>query len=148
MSETLEQEIARLLKRGFHVTDVEAADVLRERQPDLGWPFSLEDASIEVHPLAADPASSLVVGISLDALESWIEVFAIAGGSLRHLIPAQVCRQLAISPQLEASAGDHLVALLQPEGAACQLPVDGRCPHSPRWRRLPPALWPTPGQTG
>ena len=101
----------------------DAADVLRERQPDLGWPFSLEDASIEVHPLAADPASSLVVGISLDALESWIEVFAIAGGSLRHLIPAQVCRQLAISPQLEASASDHLVALLQPEGAACQLVV-------------------------
>jgi Tfp pilus assembly PilM family ATPase len=102
----------------------EAADELRERQVDLGWPFSLEDASLDVHPLAEAPGCSLVVGMSLDALESWIEVFAIAGGSLRHLVPAQVCEQLAIAASLEASAeDDELVALLQPDGTQCQLVV-------------------------
>jgi hypothetical protein len=101
----------------------EAAEELRERQVDLGWPFSLDDASLDVQPLANAPGCSLVVGMSLDALESWIEVFAIAGGSLRHLMPAQVCQQLAITPKLQASAEDELVALLQPGSAHCQLLV-------------------------
>jgi hypothetical protein len=101
----------------------EAAEELRERQVDLGWPFSLEDASLDVQPLAHAPGCSLVVGMSLDALESWIEVFAIAGGSLRHLVPAQVCQQLALRPQLETSAEDELVALLQPGSTHCQLLV-------------------------
>ncbi len=101
----------------------EAAEELRERQVDLGWPFSLEDASLDVQPLAHAPGCSLVVGMSLDALESWIEVFAIAGGSLRHLVPAQVCQQLAITSTLEASAEDELVALLQPDSTTCQLVV-------------------------
>ncbi|MFM9102193.1 MAG: hypothetical protein ACKOPS_13055, partial [Cyanobium sp.] len=59
--------------------------------------------------------------MSLDALESWIEVFAIAGATLRHLIPAQVCQQLAIRDHLEASADRELVALLQPDSEACHL---------------------------
>lgn len=101
----------------------EAADELRERHPDLGWPFNLEDASLDVQPLANAPGCSLVVGMSLDALESWIEVFAIAGGTLRHLIPAQVCRQLALASQLEASADNALVALLQPDSQGCDLVV-------------------------
>jgi hypothetical protein len=61
--------------------------------------------------------------MSLDALESWIEVFAIAGGSLRHLMPAQVCQQLAITSKLQASSEDELVALLQPASAHFQLVV-------------------------
>jgi hypothetical protein len=101
----------------------DAAEELRERQADLGWPFSLEDASLDVQPLAHAPGCSLVVGMSLDALESWIEVFAIAGGSLRHLMPAQVCQQLAITSSLQASSEDELVALLQPASAHFQLVV-------------------------
>jgi hypothetical protein len=50
-------------------------------------------------------------------------VFAIAGGTLRHLIPAQVCQQLAIREHLEASADRELVALLQCDSQACHLLV-------------------------
>lgn len=101
----------------------DATDELRERHADLGWPFNLEDASLDVQPLANAPGCSLAVGMSLDALESWIEVFAIAEATLRHLIPAQVCQQLAIREQLEASADQELVALLQPDSQACHLLV-------------------------
>ncbi len=101
----------------------DATDELRERHADLGWPFNLEDASLDVQPLANAPGCSLAVGMSLDALESWIEVFAIAGGTLRHLIPAQVCQQLAIREHLEASADRELVALLQCDSQACHLLV-------------------------
>lgn len=101
----------------------DAADELRERHPDLGWPFNLEEASLAVQPLENAPGCSLVVGMSLDALESWIEVFAIAGGTLRHLIPAQVCQQLAIAERLEASADNELVALLHTDSEACRLVV-------------------------
>ncbi|MFM7512701.1 MAG: hypothetical protein ACKO3F_04935 [Cyanobium sp.] len=101
----------------------DATDELRERHADLGWPFNLEDASLDVQPLANAPGCSLAVGMSLNALESWIEVFASAGGTLRHLIPAQVCQQLAIREQLEASADQELVALLQPDSQACHLLV-------------------------
>jgi len=117
----------------------DATDELRERHADLGWPFNLEDASLDVQPLANAPGCSLAVGMSLDALESWIEVFAIAGATLRHLIPAQVCQQLAIREQLEASADQELVALLQPDSQACHLLVwragvpefSAGCPWSP-----------------
>ena len=89
------------------------AEELRERRVDLGWPFSLDEAALDVQPLAAAPGRSLVVGISLDALDSWIEVFAIAGGSLRHLIPAQACLHMALQQELASSPPGALVALLQ-----------------------------------
>ena len=113
----------RVVEWGEGTQPEEAVEEFRERKLPLGWPFSLDDASVDVQPLASAPGCSLVVGMSLDALDSWIEVFAIAGGSLRHLIPAQVCRQQAIARQLEASADDELVALLHPEGAGCRLVV-------------------------
>jgi Tfp pilus assembly PilM family ATPase len=96
---------------------------LRTSQPDLGWPFSLDQACLDVQPLVDDPSCSLVVGMARDALEAWIEVFAIAGGSLRHLLPSQMCQQLAIAATLEASTADELVALLQPDSTGCQLVV-------------------------
>jgi hypothetical protein len=94
---------------------------LRACPPGLGWPFSLDKACLDVQALDHDPRCSLVVGMALDALESWIEVFAIAGRRLSHLVPAQVCQQLAIAPKLKASAGHELVVLLQPDSGGCQL---------------------------
>ena len=113
----------RVLEWPDGVQPEDATDELRERHADLGWPFNLEDASLDVQPLANAPGCSLAVGMSLDALKSWIEVFAIAGASLRHLIPAQVCQQLAIREQLKASSDQELVALLQPDSQACHLLV-------------------------
>lgn len=99
------------------------AEELRERRVDLGWPFSLDEAALDVQPLAAAPGRSLVVGISHDALDSWIEVFAIAGGSLRHLIPAQACLHMALQQELASSPPGALVALLQGSSTANDLLV-------------------------
>jgi hypothetical protein len=99
------------------------AEELRERRVDLGWPFSLDEAALDVQPLAAAPGRSLVVGISHDALDSWIEVFAIAGGSLRHLIPAQACLHMALQQELASSPSGALVALLQGSSTANDLLV-------------------------
>jgi hypothetical protein len=99
------------------------AEELRERRVDLGWPFSLDEAALDVQPLAAAPGRSLVVGISHDALDSWIEVFAIAGGSLRHLIPAQACLHMALQQELVSSPPGALVALLQGSSTASDLLV-------------------------
>jgi len=65
----------------------------------------------------------LVVGTSLDALDSWIEVFAIAGRSLRHLIPAQACLHLALQQELANNPPGGLVALLQDCSTASDLLV-------------------------
>jgi hypothetical protein len=43
-----------------------------------------------------------------------VEVFAIAGGTLQHLLPSQVCQMWGIQEQLEAAPANTLVALLQP----------------------------------
>lgn len=101
----------------------EAADVLREERLDLGWPFSLDAASLAVQPLAAAPGCSLVVASSAEAVEGWVETFAIAGAVLRHLIPAQACLHLAMRQHLEQHAADELVALLQPDQDGCTLLV-------------------------
>lgn len=106
---------------------VESGDDLRERQVNLGWPFSLEAGVLDVQPLDPAPGQSmgqaLVVGTSDEALEAWIEVFAVAGGSLRHLIPAQACLHMALQQTLAESPADGLVALLQPASRDCQLLV-------------------------
>lgn len=109
----------------------DAAEVLREEGPDLGWPFPLAEATLAVQPLPGAPGCSLVVGTSQEAIESWIEVFAIAGGSLRHCFPAQACLHRALQPQLEAADGDGLLALVEPGSEGLQLLV---------WHRGVPAF--------
>ena len=100
-----------------------AVEELRERQVNLEWPFSLEAAVLDVQPLEQQPGQSLVVGTSQEALETWIEVFAVAGGSLRHLIPAQACLHVALEAELAEAPAGQLVGLLQPATRDCQLLV-------------------------
>jgi Tfp pilus assembly PilM family ATPase len=96
---------------------------LRSRGPDLGWPFALKDAFIDVRPLPGSGSASLVAGASREAVEAWIDVFAIAGGTLHHLIPSQAALMAALQPALEDAAPGELVALLQPTTSDCQLVV-------------------------
>ena len=122
----------------------EPLEALLERAPDLGWPQSLADCCLDLQPLQAAPGASLVVGAARQAVEAWIEVIAIAGGSLRHLIPAPACLATALQPRLQAAAAGELLALLLPDGRATQLLVwcDG-CPEFQRSLPLdPPALLP------
>lgn len=100
-----------------------AVEELRERQINLKWPVNLEAAVLDVQPMEQQPGESLVVGTSQEALESWIEVFAFAGGSLRHLIPAQACLHVALEAELAEAPAGQLVGLLQPSSHDCQLLV-------------------------
>ena len=92
----------------------DSVEDLRELNPDLGWPFSLEAAYLNVQPLPGRPSSSLVVAAERSIVEAWVEVFAIAGGTLEHLLPHQVCQMWGIQEQLAATPAHTLVALLQP----------------------------------
>lgn len=117
----------------------EPLETLLELDPDLGWPYPLADCCIDLQPLDASPAASLVVGAARQAVDAWIDVIAIAGGSLRHLIPAPACLATALQPRLEAADARELMALLLPDGRATQLLVwrDG-CPEFQRQLPLDP----------
>ena len=87
---------------------------LRALNPDLGWPFPLEQAYIDVQPLAGLAASSLVIAAERSVVDAWVEVFAIAGGTLQHLLPSQLCTMWGLRDELAATPASSLVALLQP----------------------------------
>jgi hypothetical protein len=97
---------------GQHPGD--SVDALRALNPDLGWPFPLESAYMDVHPLPGRPASSLVIAAERSVLDAWVEVFAIAGGTLQHLLPSQVCLMWGLRDALATTPAGTLVALLQP----------------------------------
>ncbi|MEX0587681.1 MAG: hypothetical protein WD136_00315 [Cyanobium sp.] len=92
----------------------DSVEDLRDLNPDLGWPFSLEAAYLDIQPLPGRSSSSLVVAAERSVVEAWVEVFAIAGGTLQHLVPAQMCQMWAIRELLADTPANTLVALLQP----------------------------------
>ncbi|MCP9928321.1 hypothetical protein [Cyanobium sp. CH-040] len=96
---------------------------LRARGSNLGLPFALTEAFLDVRPLPGTGSCSLLAGAARAAVEAWIDVFAIAGGNLRHLIPAQAALMAALQPTLEQATPGELVALLQPTTSDCQLVV-------------------------
>ena len=118
---------------------VDSIDELRDLNPDLALPFALDDAYVDVQPLPGNTASSLVVAADRSVVEAWVEVIAIAGATLQHLLPAQVCLMAAISEELEATPASTLVALLQPLDQQAVLTI--WCQGVPEFeRRLPGAM--------
>lgn len=111
-------------------------EALRELNPDLTLPYPLGAASIDVQPVPGREGSAVVVAAPRTTVEAWIDLFAIAGSSLRHLLPSQACQMLALREQLEAMAPGELLSVLQPTSTECLLDVwlDG-APHFQR--RLP-----------
>jgi Tfp pilus assembly PilM family ATPase len=92
----------------------DCVDELRSLNPDLGWPFSLEQAYLDVQPLPGLASSSMVIAAERSVVDAWVEVFAIAGGTLQHLLPSQLCLMWGLRDELAATAADSLLALLQP----------------------------------
>jgi hypothetical protein len=113
----------RLVEWPDGIEPEEPAELLREQAVPLGWPFAPAAAALAVHPLDEAPGCSLVVGTPQPSLDAWIEVFAIAGCELRHLVPSQACLHMALQPLLDRADPDGLVALLQPVEEACDLLV-------------------------
>lgn len=94
-------------------------EALRTIDPDLGLPFALADAAIDLQPLSGMPLRSLLVAAPRALVEAWQAVFAITGSPLERLLPAQVCLRQALLPALQATPAAGGVLLLHPSAAAC-----------------------------
>ena len=101
----------------------EPARQLRELQPDLGLPFSLEQGWLDVMPVQGGDVDALVVAIERQLLADWLEVFNIAGVRLGRLVPAQVAWMAGLQERLLAADSTTLVGLLLPEPQALRLLV-------------------------
>lgn len=99
------------------------AEALRDLEPDLGLPFPLDQAYLDLMPLAADKPLALVAAIERELLAAWLEVFATAGVRLDRVVPTQVALMAGLQEPLAAAAPEELVALLQPEGKDLRLLV-------------------------
>lgn len=96
-------------------------EALRTVDPELGLPFALADAAIDLQPLSGvprpgQPLRSLLIAAPRQLVEAWIAVFAIAGATLERLVPAQVCLRQALLPALEPQQD---VLVLQCSGVRC-----------------------------
>jgi hypothetical protein len=95
-------------------------------------------AYLDLHliDLEITPPTSLVVTVPSKVLESWIEVFAIAGASLDRIEVAKMCACRGLQPLLQARAGADASAVLQLEPKRSSLLVlEQGCPVYER--RLP-----------
>ncbi|MEB3334191.1 MAG: hypothetical protein VKP70_04330 [Cyanobacteriota bacterium] len=90
----------------------DGALALREREPDLGLPYPLAEATIDVRPLPTAPGRMLVVLTPRELVETWIEVFDQAGLSLDRLAAPQSCRLEALRGELARVSPDTLVLLI------------------------------------
>lgn len=94
----------------------EAASALRAREPDLGIPFPLSEAAIDLQPLPSASGQFLMAATKREVVDGWIEVFDQAGLSLDRLAPPQSCRLAALRGDLERTPPDTLVLLVSPWG--------------------------------
>lgn len=115
-----------------------SVDQLRALNPDLGWPFPLEQAYLDVQPLPGRPNSSLVIAAERSVVDAWVEVFAIAGSTLQHLLPSQLCTMCGLRDELAATPAGTLVALLEPLDQQTSLIVWNQ--GVPEFERLLPGL--------
>jgi hypothetical protein len=94
----------------------EAVTALRELDPDLGLPYPLSEATIDLQPLPSAPGKLLLAATAREVVDAWIEVFDQAGLSLDRLASPQSCRLAALQEELSEISPDSLVLLLCPEG--------------------------------
>ncbi len=87
-------------------------DALRTIEPSLNLPFPLEQASFDLQPLSGNGAQMLLAATPRALLESWIQVFNMAGVRLDRLAPSQSCQLAAVDPLLAGASSDQLIALV------------------------------------
>lgn len=92
----------------------EPIDALRTIDPDLGLPYALADAAIDLQPLPGQPLRSLLVAAPRALVDAWVEVVNIAGAPLERLLPSQVCLRVALLNELEQLDPQAGVLLLLP----------------------------------
>jgi len=105
----------RVISWPFEQWPDEPIDALRTIDPDLGLPFALADAAIDLQPLPGMPLRSLLVAAPRALVEAWVEVINIAGAPLERLLPTQVCLRIALLQELQQCDPQSGVLLLLPD---------------------------------
>lgn len=116
----------RVVAWPFDEMPEDPVDALRQVDPDLHLPFSLEEATLDLQPLpgrAGEPARMLLAAAPTLLVDSWVDVFNLAGVQLERLAPAQACQYLALLPVLAEAGDDELIVVLDPREAGCRLMV-------------------------
>ncbi|MCS5697727.1 pilus assembly protein PilM [Cyanobium sp. FGCU-52] len=101
-------------------------EALRQVDPDLRFPFSLEEATLDLQPLPGRPgvpARMLLAAAPTALVDAWVDVFNLAGAHLERLAPAQACEYLALLPLLAEAPDDELIAVLDHREGGCRLMV-------------------------
>lgn len=127
----------RLIEWPFDAWPETPIEALRTLDPELGLPFALADAAIDIQPLAGEPLRSLLVAAPRALVEAWIAVMQLAGMPLERLLPAQVCLREALAPRLNRLDQGDGVVLIQPGSVASTLQFWSK--DAPLYERLVPA---------
>jgi Tfp pilus assembly PilM family ATPase len=101
-------------------------EALRQVDPDLRFPFPLEEATLDLQPLPGrpgEPARMLLAAAPTALVDAWVDVFNLAGAQLERLAPAQACHYLGLLPLLAEAEDDDLIAVLDPRDGCCRLLV-------------------------
>ena len=94
---------------------------LRRLDPDLGLPYPLAEAAIDLRPLAGAPGKQLLATTPREVVEGWIEVFHQAGTNLDRLACPQTCRLAALQGELEEVPAGTLVVVVSVQGERGEL---------------------------
>lgn len=129
----------RVIDWGEREVPDDGVAALRELAPELGLPYGLEEAAMDLRPLAGGGRKQLLATTRLEVVENWIKVFHQAGTNLDRLACPQTCRLSALEGLLEELEAGVLVVLLTMKGTGEQLMAirDG----------VPLFEWPLPGKT-
>lgn len=109
---------------------------LRRLAPELGLPFPLEDAVVDLRPLPGAPGKQLLAATRREVVDGWVEVFHQAGSTLDRLACPQSCRLAALRGPLAPLPANTLtvVVSVREEGGHLQAIRDG----------VPLFAWPLP----
>ena len=130
----------RVIDWGEREVPADGVAALRELAPDLGLPYGLKEAAMDLRPLASGGGKQLLATTRREVVEGWIKVFHQAGTNLDRLACPQTCRLSALEGLLkEMEAGALVVLLTMTEGQAQLMAIrDG----------VPLFEWPLPGKAG
>ena len=105
----------------------EPVEAIRLLDPDLGFPFPLDQAYLDLQPLPGPSVRSLLVAAPKRLVREWITVFDGAGAQLERLQPTQFVEWQALQTLLTAADRGVLQVLLalEPSMSRLLLVADG-----------------------
>lgn len=111
----------RVIDWGEREVPADGVAALRELAPDLGLSYGLEEATMDLRPLAGGGSKQLLATTRREVVEGWIKVFHQAGTNLDRLACPQTCRLSALEGLLEELEAGVLAVLLTVQEQEAQL---------------------------